>query len=289
VNSVLRWAAASILAALLAAACDNTFEPIAPGGPPFSVFGYLDASADTQWIRVTPLRTLLRGSAEPLGVAVTLDDLGSGRIIALRDTAMRYPNVLGEDSLYAHNFWTAERIEPGAAYRFRAAGHDGALAESVVQVPPDYDVEVWVNPYRRAVRTEGLKQPVFIFWNTTYYDGCLTSWFFRKIQHVTPGDDSLVQMIPIPEYSRELPTCGRGSVTITRQDAEVVAISICHSGSCRRRSGPSTPTTGATCSTTTSIPLGASTSSRWLPTRRWCCGADEASSCGGASRHCPRK
>ncbi len=89
----------------------TTFEPIDPGGTPFSVFGVLDPSADTQWVRVTPLRTVLRGSPEPTGIAVTLEELGSGRIIGLRDSAMRYPNTLGLDSLYAHNFWTAERIQ----------------------------------------------------------------------------------------------------------------------------------------------------------------------------------
>jgi hypothetical protein len=92
-----------MLTALSVAACDNTLEPIDPGGLPFSVFGYLDASADTQWIRVTPLRTVLRGSADPTGVTVTLEELTSGRIIALWDSAMRYPDVLGSDSLCAHN------------------------------------------------------------------------------------------------------------------------------------------------------------------------------------------
>ena len=38
----------------------------------FSVFGYLDASADTQWIRVMPLRTLVTTTPEPLGARVTL-------------------------------------------------------------------------------------------------------------------------------------------------------------------------------------------------------------------------
>jgi hypothetical protein len=220
VSSVLRWAAVGIPAALLAAACDNTFEPIDPGGPPFSVFGYLDASADTQWVRVTPLRTVLRASAEPTGVAVTLEELGSGRIVALRDSAMGYPDMLGSGSLYAHNFWTTERIEPAAAYRFRAQGTDGALAETVVQIPHEYTVEVWVNRYGSYVRAEVLKQVPFIFWDTYYYDRCHVSRFFRKIQYVDPGGDSLLQMILIPGYRNELPGCG--GVTITRQDAVVV-------------------------------------------------------------------
>ncbi len=43
----------------LTEACDDTFQPIAARGETLlPVFGYLDASADTQWIRVMPLRRL---------------------------------------------------------------------------------------------------------------------------------------------------------------------------------------------------------------------------------------
>jgi hypothetical protein len=224
--SVRRGAAVPLFVvwASIFAACADNFEPIDPGGPPFSVFGYLDASADTQWIRVTPLRTVLRGSADPTGVAVTLEELASGRIIALRDSAMRYPDMLGSDSLYAHNFWTAVRIEPGATYRFRAEGTDGALAQSVVSIPRDYDLEVWVSQYFKGftyLRAQGLRQVAFIFWNTDYYDGCHTSRFFRKIQYVAPGGDSLAHMIMRPDYSKELPGCDSPRVTITRQNVEV--------------------------------------------------------------------
>ena len=40
-------------------ACDQAFEPLAPGRQALvSVFGYLNPSADTQWIRVMPIRPL---------------------------------------------------------------------------------------------------------------------------------------------------------------------------------------------------------------------------------------
>ena len=100
-------------------------------------------------------------------------------------------------------------IEAGASYRFRAQGRDGAVAESVVQIPRDYDLEVWVSQRSNAinVHAEGLKQAPFAFWNTSYYDGCYTSRFFRKIQRIAPGGDSVARMIGRPEYSRELPVC----------------------------------------------------------------------------------
>jgi len=46
-----------------------------------SVFGALDASADTQWIRVTPLRHTVLASPDPLGSTVTLERAGTGKTV----------------------------------------------------------------------------------------------------------------------------------------------------------------------------------------------------------------
>lgn len=214
-----------VMTFMIAASCADMFDPIDPSGPPFSIFGYLDPSADTQWIRVSALRTVLRASAGPTGIAVTLEELGSGRIIELRDSTIRFPTVLELDSVYAHTFWTTQPIEPGASYRFRALGVNGAVAEAIVQIPRDYDLEVWVRPSLggfRYIRVEGLKQVAFVFWNTYYYDGCYTSRFSRKIQQIAPGGDSVARMISRPEYGRELPVCDLSGFTITRQDVELV-------------------------------------------------------------------
>jgi hypothetical protein len=107
--------------AAVVAACDESFDPTAPSDFAFSVFGYLDASADTQWIRVMPIRPLKVTSRDALGATVTLEHLGTGRIIELRDSLFRFSSSSDPDiGAYVHNFWTAEAIEPGAAYRFSA-------------------------------------------------------------------------------------------------------------------------------------------------------------------------
>ena len=117
--------AACLGVAVAAAACDESFEPTAPSEFAFSVWGYLDASADTQWIRVTPIRPLSTTSPGPLAAAVTLEHLGTGRIIQLEDSVFEFSSASdwvrtseGVGVLYVHNFWTTETIEPGAAYRF---------------------------------------------------------------------------------------------------------------------------------------------------------------------------
>lgn len=99
----------------MAGACDTPFEPIAEGDVRFPVFGYLDASADTQWIRVMPIRPLATTSPDSFGITVTLEDLGTGRVIPLRDSLFPFTHHadadVGSAGTYVHDFWTTETIE----------------------------------------------------------------------------------------------------------------------------------------------------------------------------------
>jgi hypothetical protein len=161
-------------------ACDERFEPIAPSPLGFSVFGYLDASADTQWIRVMPIRPLRVTSADPLDAQVTLEHLETGRIIELRDSVFRFSSVSDPDldqGVYVHNYWTPELIEPGATYRFSARREGKEPAEAVVEIPHDYQVEVAINqvPHLQdtdELRITGVKHLPFLTVATHFYDDC---------------------------------------------------------------------------------------------------------------------
>jgi hypothetical protein len=138
---------AALLAFLGTAACDSSFEPTAESDRALSVFGYLDASQDTQWIRVLPLRPLVFTSPESPGLEVALEELGSGRILPLRDSVFEYPRNpdLNSEGVFTHNYWTAEKIQPGATYRFTATGPDGASSDAEIPIPQDYSVTVVIN------------------------------------------------------------------------------------------------------------------------------------------------
>lgn len=166
-------------AAVGLAACDDSFEPIAPTHLQFSVFGYLDASADTQWIRVMPVRPLMVTSPDSFGATVTLEQVGTGRVVTLRDSVLRFSNHLhpglGSDGVYLHNFWTTERIEAGAAYRFSARMDGREPSEAIVQIPREYDVEVWISQVSFEgdfLRLEGLKHVAFVSATESFYDRC---------------------------------------------------------------------------------------------------------------------
>jgi hypothetical protein len=170
--------AAGLCVAALATACDESFGPIEPSELGFSVFGYLDASADTQWIRLMPIRPLTVPSQDPLGATVTLEHLESGRIVELRDSLFSFSTIwdplLGSEGTYLHNFWTPEDIEPGTSYRFSARREGKEPAEAIVEIPPDYEVEVAINQDYGSdlLRVTGVKHVPFVLMMAHFYDLC---------------------------------------------------------------------------------------------------------------------
>jgi hypothetical protein len=173
------WVAlACVLSLPFASGCDDGFSPIEPSELEFSIFGTLDASADTQWIRVMPIRPLVDSRPETLGLRVTLEEIGSGRRIEMRDSVFRFPASNPEfrtEEVRVLNFWTAERIEPGATYRFTAVRDGGRIAEAIVEVPPDYEVEILPldHPNADSLRIVGLRNLVLVNAVSIYERGCI--------------------------------------------------------------------------------------------------------------------
>lgn len=202
--------AACLCVAAVVAACDESFDPIAPSELAFSVFGYLDASADTQWIRVMPIRPLKVTSRDALGAKVTLEHLGTGRIIELRDSLFRFSSYLdldlGSEGAYLHNFWTLEDIEPGAAYRFSARREGKEPVEAVVEIPRDYEVEVAVGQERRRwppdeLRITGVKHLPFLTTATYFYDSCGSSMTRTRYAGRSADDETHLIAIGKPEVT----------------------------------------------------------------------------------------
>jgi hypothetical protein len=201
--------------AVVATACDESFGPIEPSELGFSVFGYLDASADTQWIRVMPIRPLTVTSQDSLGATVTIEHLGTGRIVELRDSLFSFSTIwdpiLGSEGTYLHNFWTLEDIEPGASYRFSARREGKEPAEAVVEIPGDYEVEVAINQYYGydSLRITGVKHVPFVTMIAHFYDLCGSS--VAWIQYKTRWADDEPHVMAIgrfPSQIRARPGCG---------------------------------------------------------------------------------
>ena len=121
----------ALLAVLGGAACSSAFEPQQETDAYFSLFGYLDASADTQWVRVTPLRATADPDPGPLGADVVLERVSTGERWPLRDSLFTFPS-----GAVARNAWTTAPVEPGETYRVVVRRADGAETRATVRVPP---------------------------------------------------------------------------------------------------------------------------------------------------------
>ena len=135
-------AAVTLAAGSLAlSACESEFTPFEETDAAFSLFGYFDAAADTQFVRVSALRRTAFDEA-PVDAVVTLTNVGTGAVVVLRDSLFRYLN-----GAVAHNFWTTARVAPGTAYRLSAAGATGtATAEFTTPAAfPDPSIEAGVS------------------------------------------------------------------------------------------------------------------------------------------------
>lgn len=118
--------------AVAAAGCESSFDPFEKSGVAFSIFGYVDVAADTQFVRVSALRQSAYED-EPVEAVVTLEDLTRGRTTTLRDSVVEFGN-----GAVVHNFWTAEAVTPGTAYRLTATAPDGATAAAAFETPPQF-------------------------------------------------------------------------------------------------------------------------------------------------------
>lgn len=115
---------------LVLAACDNSFEPINEEPTDFfAIFGFLDTAADTQFVRVSPLRETLEPSGD-LAARVSSFLIGTGEEVAWQDSL-----VVLDDGEAGLLFYAQLPVEPGDSYRLEVRGDDGEVTRALTQVP----------------------------------------------------------------------------------------------------------------------------------------------------------
>ncbi len=158
--------AALLMAALLLGGCDTDFDPIQESDLHFSVFGFLDAAADSQFIRITPVRdSIALTPGRPIDAAVMLEDLNTGRATTFRDSLFTFLD--DDEERIAYNFWSPEPIEHEAVYRLTMARSDGATSAATITLPPAYPDPELLLPEQRdtpvpsftaAIRINGVER-----------------------------------------------------------------------------------------------------------------------------------
>jgi len=144
---------------------DTAFDPFEESNLTYSISGYLDASIDTQFVRVTPVRGSIALGPDPFDALVMLEHLTTGRTTFLRDSLFRYTTPQDERSeRYAHNYWTTEPILPLATYRLTVTRSDGARSAATVTLPDTFPDPVVVGNLIRMQGIERFADVKAVYW-----------------------------------------------------------------------------------------------------------------------------
>ncbi len=120
-----------VAAGLFASACDDTVDPFIEEDRFFTIFGFLDTAADTQFVRVIPLRRrLVTEQEDALDARVATTAREDGNAVVWRDSLIHF-----DDGSLGHVFYAPLHVFPGWTYRFEVRRSDGATAAAETTVP----------------------------------------------------------------------------------------------------------------------------------------------------------
>ncbi|WP_020404609.1 DUF4249 family protein [Gracilimonas tropica] len=126
----------TLLAAILTAlvGCEQTFEPIKENNLyNYTMYAVLDLSADTQWVRVMPVRNTILKDSVPNNATVKLTRLSTSETVVLEDSLFK----LSQDS-YVWNFWTDSPLFGNEKYLLEAISPEGNITSATAMVPPEF-------------------------------------------------------------------------------------------------------------------------------------------------------
>lgn len=200
------------------AACDNTVDLTAENDDLlFAVYGFLDSAADTQFVRVEPVRAAADAGPVPLAAEVTSREEATGVRTVWQDSLVQL-----DDGSTGTLYFALLRVHPGERHRLVVQRPDGAAMRAVTQVPPAVPLAV------EAVTTEGAARDV----QRVTWEG-LTRRPHRVSMHyeVAPpeGEDTVVVAIPYEQRGDPVPGGWQFTVLLSR-DRETVLRQLDRSG-----------------------------------------------------------
>jgi hypothetical protein len=139
----------AIVLMTLVVGCSNTVEPFSPTTRHYAIYGFLDANADTQYVRIEATRPNPEQedqTREDLPT-VSLTNVTTNEVVFWQDST-----VVLEDGSEALLFWVAYQPEAGQTYRFEVKRSDGAVSSATTRVPDFDQLEVKL-PSRTSIGT----------------------------------------------------------------------------------------------------------------------------------------
>lgn len=135
---IVKWLPVLVLVALMQTGCEETVDPVLSTDEAFSLYGYLDPTAEQQAIRVFTIDDILRpATTETLDAEVTSTNLQTGEIVVWRDSIITF-----RDQSVGHVFLADYKATHNTRYRLQAVRGDGRTATVDVLTPPDGEARV---------------------------------------------------------------------------------------------------------------------------------------------------
>ena len=112
-------------------ACEENVDPFIDEARYFTLYGALDMNADSQFVRVTPIRQVVDfDEGDPIDATVTTFDLTDGSTLVWKDSLFTF-----DDGSQGHIFIAPLRIQPGHTYRMEVERSDGIITSAETTVP----------------------------------------------------------------------------------------------------------------------------------------------------------
>ncbi len=184
---------------LVLISCDQ--EPFVPlqdrSDSPFSMYGFLDASADTQWVRVIPVRQQLDTPPELPEMNVTIQNMESGESTEMSDSLFQL-----RQGFNIINSWSTVDIQPNQTYQLQGELPNGLISTATITTPDDFpqpNIDAFNGGCSGRLRISGVERlaDVKSVWRIRFYFGgredlrVITIPYRRQVLDLTDGDYSV--------------------------------------------------------------------------------------------------
>lgn len=138
---------------VLLAGCEDSVDPFKGTELPYTIWGFLNAGTDTQFVRVFPIRDeLIPDVNVDLDARVYSTDLTTGE-----RREWIYERVDFDTLIEGHLYWSAFRAEHSHRYRLEVMSPEGEVTSSEITVPSEieFHVDIRENSTKFPVRIIG--------------------------------------------------------------------------------------------------------------------------------------
>jgi hypothetical protein len=132
--TILGLFALALATLAVGAGCDDSVNAVLESNRKITMFATLDMNADTQFVRVIPIRRTIDEKVDASRYAVRSIDLDAGTELQWQDSLITFSN--GAEGIV---FFSPLRLFPGHTYRLEASGGDSPIitsAETRIPVVP---------------------------------------------------------------------------------------------------------------------------------------------------------